>query len=180
MARRSAVLKARKRDRASTEVSLRSPSFYPEPEDSNRFFVIEKLLEKRFNNELNRIEYLVRWKNYPPSEDSWEPVDELSINASAMVKEFESGQVQLDTNDSQLHCLCRRPYDFRDGGMVQCSNCFIWYHFNCIKMNMEDANSYLRFYCKPCRQINPILKCKLKPEKAKLFYGRYLAGELDL
>lgn len=180
MARRSAALKAARRNPKASQTGTRLNPFYVDSDDKNRFFVIEKLLEKRYNEELRRTEYLVRWKNYPPSEDSWEPVDELNINASAMVRDFDSGQLELDPNDNQLHCLCRRPYNFRDGGMVQCSNCFVWFHFDCINMNMEDANSYLKFYCRPCRQLNPYLKCRLKPEKAKLFYGRALAGELDL
>ena len=38
-------------------------------------FVVESIKEHRFKNE--KIEYLVKWKNYPPSENSWEPEEHL-------------------------------------------------------------------------------------------------------
>lgn len=180
MARRALVLKALKRRGRQPRGQLPGPAriITPDLDDKDRFFVIEKLIGKRFNYDENQIEYLVRWKNYPPSEDTWEPVDELNINAADMVYEYEFGRVGRPTSEKELHCVCRKPYNSKDGGMVQCYNCSVWFHFHCINMDMEIANSYLRFFCKLCRDKNPTLKCIIKPEKAKFFYNRQLSGEI--
>lgn len=137
--------------------------------DEDRFFVIEKLLAKRRNTEMGYDEYLVRWANYPPDWDSWEPVTELEVNSSDLIDEFNKAGGR-NPNREELHCICRRPYIFDQGGMIQCFNCLAWYHFNCLKMDMELANSFARYYCDGCRTNNPTFENKFKPRRHVSFY----------
>ena len=130
--------------------------------DADRFYVIERLLDKRYVN--GREEYLVRWQNYPPEWDSWEPRVELDRNSKDLVDEYNRPR---DTygDDDELHCICRRPYRFEQGGMIQCFNCRVWYHFSCMAMNMAQANAFAKWNCSDCVQANPILKNLIKAEK---------------
>lgn len=136
-----------------------------QPSDENRFYVIEKLLDKRFNPDLRQEEYLVRWQNYPPEWDSWEPRVELERNSMDMILAFNK---TLKEDSETPHCICRKPYRFDDGGMIQCYNCLEWFHFTCLNIDMEEANSYAKFYCSSCRAGNPYLKNMVKPEKAAI------------
>lgn len=132
-----------------------------EQSDSDRFYVIEKLLDKRFV--AGREEYLVRWQNYPPEWDSWEPRTELERNAIDMIREFNN--MPGPSTDDQPRCICRRPYRFDQGGLIQCVNCHEWYHFTCLKMNMAEANAYSKWHCSDCMDANPSLKNLIKPDK---------------
>lgn len=142
-------------------------------EDEERFFVVEKLLKKRIYK--GREEYLVRWLNYPPEEDTWEPRSELEVNSIDLIIDFNKEPPREETN--RLHCICHKTYKFDQGGMIQCFNCLTWYHFSCIKMNMEEANSFARYYCVDCRKINPKLKNQIKEEKLRSRYGKFLDQE---
>lgn len=50
-------------------------------------FVVEKILDKRKEN--NRIQYLIKWKGYGSSKNTWEPKTELIKDIPDMIKEFE-------------------------------------------------------------------------------------------
>ena len=49
-------------------------------------FEIERIIEKKVSRK-GEISYLVRWKGYPPSDDSW--VKKSEIHAEEIVKKFE-------------------------------------------------------------------------------------------
>jgi len=52
--------------------------------DSEEYFEVEDILaSKRINNQLH---YLIKWKGYPSSDNSWEPV--ANIPAKGLIKEF--------------------------------------------------------------------------------------------
>lgn len=133
-----------------------------QPVDEDRFYVIEKILNKRFVDD--REEYLVRWQNYPPEWDSWEPRIELERNALDMINEYNRIR-EPDEAQDKLHCICKRPYRFDQGGMIQCNNCLEWFHFKCLAMNMAEANAYAKWNCHDCFRANPNLKNLIKPEK---------------
>jgi hypothetical protein len=136
-------------------------------EDPDRFFIIEALLDKRCDRNGNE-EYLVRWQNYPPEYDSWEPRAELEQNSMDMINDFNNEQPKTDKQ--QLHCICRRPYTAKSGGMIQCFTCTEWYHFSCINMNMAEANSFARWHCDRCRTcLN--LRNIIKRNKVSTLYG---------
>lgn len=139
--------------------------------DEDRFFVIEKLLDKRYNHEFCYHEYLVRWQNYPPDWDSWEPAHELERNSLDLINEFN--KIGRDDQEyRELHCTCRRPYRFDQGGMIQCFNCLTWFHFSCLGMNMEEANSFAKYYCDDCRLKNPTFKNMYKEKTVVHFYSQ--------
>lgn len=138
--------------------------------NEDRFYVIEKLLKKR-NDANGNEQYLVRWQNYPPDYDSWEPREELEKNALDMIHQFNRLHYPTDCQPDDLHCICRKPYKFNQGGMIQCYECQTWYHFTCLNMNMIEANSYARYYCECCRQHNSQLKNIIKHDKVSTLYG---------
>ena len=131
-------------------------------EKPSAFWVIESLIDKRTNYR-GKEEYLVHWEGFNHDSDTWELREELEINAKAMVNEYERLQDPVLSSDS-VHCICRRPYRFEQGGMIQCNNCIGWYHFKCIKMSIAEANSYQRFYCIACRTRNTFLRNQFKEE----------------
>ena len=58
-------------------------------------YEVEKILDKRIKR--NRIEYLVQWKGYPPEDNSWEPIRNLS-NSPATIQDYET-QVSSSQGD---------------------------------------------------------------------------------
>lgn len=158
---------SRKRKNPRNEVHYDPPE--PSSEDEKeRFFVIEKLLDRRINQSDGQEEFLVRWLNYTKDWDTWEPRAEVERNASDMVKNFNR---QDRPCDNDLHCICHRPYKFDQGGMIQCFNCYTWFHFKCIEMNMEQANLCLRYYCTNCMKADGHLKILYKTPRAERFYS---------
>ena len=54
-----------------------------------RFYEVEKIVNKR-TNAYGLVEYLVKWKGYPTSENTWEPKKHLK-RLDYMIKEYENG-----------------------------------------------------------------------------------------
>lgn len=158
---------SRKRRNPSNEIHREPPSSSQEDEE-DRFFVMEKLLDRRLNKRTGKEEFLVRWQNYSPEHDTWEPRAEIERNAMDMVRNFSR---QDKACDNDQHCICRRPYKFDQGGMIQCFSCYIWYHFSCIKMNLDEANHCLRYYCDKCREKDSTFRILYKSRQAARFYS---------
>lgn len=153
------------------------PRIIPEePADEDRFYVVEQILKRRVDLNTGETQYLVRWKNYLPEDDSWEPEEEIQKNCRDLIKNFLDKSLAAGPSDENHYCICKRKYHFDQGGMIQCFHCLEWYHFTCLKMNMEEANSFAKWYCKECREKNSELKCRVKDEKLNTFYGKSLAG----
>ena len=75
--------------------SLLKPCIHPHDEDTSPTFIhpetaeaeyeVEAILRHRINRRRNnKLEYLIRWKNFDQSEDSWEPSENLT-NAREIV-----------------------------------------------------------------------------------------------
>ncbi|XP_035222659.1 uncharacterized protein LOC118195446, partial [Stegodyphus dumicola] len=60
-------------------------------EADEEIFKVEKILAKRFRH--GRFEYLIKWKGYPSSENTWEPKE--NILSPALLAEFEKRHNQL-------------------------------------------------------------------------------------
>ncbi|XP_076352585.1 uncharacterized protein LOC143247921 [Tachypleus tridentatus] len=56
----------------------------------NRVYQVEKVLGKRFHE--GKLEYLLKWKGYPNSENCWEP--EENILSKNLIKEFEKQEAE--------------------------------------------------------------------------------------
>uniref|UniRef100_A0A803JXA0 Chromo domain-containing protein n=1 Tax=Xenopus tropicalis TaxID=8364 RepID=A0A803JXA0_XENTR len=63
-------------------------------------FEVESILDSKFNR--GRLQYLVRWKGYPPEENSWEPVS--NIHAPQLTRLFHK-----DHPDKPAPSRIRRP-----------------------------------------------------------------------
>jgi hypothetical protein len=50
-------------------------------------YLVEKILDKKKEN--NRIYFLIKWKGFPSSYNSWEPRSELIKDIPILIKEFE-------------------------------------------------------------------------------------------
>jgi hypothetical protein len=60
---------------------------HPEVIDGEEEYEVESIVDKRIRH--RRIEYRVKWKDYPEWESTWEPLDHLS-NARGKIDEYES------------------------------------------------------------------------------------------
>merc|ERR1712130_762499 len=65
--------------------------------DSEENFEVEEIVNHRFRK--GKIQYLIRWKNYTPEDDTWEPKENLecpekieAYNKKAKVAEELNGQ----------------------------------------------------------------------------------------
>ena len=65
-----------------------------EGESQDEIYYISRVIDYRYNSELATIQYLVKWKNYPSSDNSWITQDDfVSLD---MVREFWKRQDRLD------------------------------------------------------------------------------------
>uniref|UniRef100_A0AAV1TX21 Chromo domain-containing protein n=1 Tax=Peronospora matthiolae TaxID=2874970 RepID=A0AAV1TX21_9STRA len=70
-------------------------SVFPPPptplEDSRggQLYLVEQLLNHRDVNG-RRTSYLVRWRGYPPSWDTWEPRSQLMIDVLGLVEQYDA------------------------------------------------------------------------------------------
>lgn len=71
----------------STMPGQKPPKPLPIIVDSEEEMEVQEILDSRLKN--RKLQYLVRWKDMDPSEDSWEPLEHLK-NAPEMVKEFHA------------------------------------------------------------------------------------------
>ena len=94
-------------------------------ENDNREYELEWLLNSRISKRgrgRGRLEYLVKWKNYPLVEASWEPVTNL-MNAQEAIEEFHMEHPEAPQRirtieeikvDTQLKAL-KRLFGWQDG-----------------------------------------------------------------
>jgi hypothetical protein len=75
---------------------LRRSTHKRDPEDSiNNIYDVEKILAKKY--EAGRLLYLVKWLDYPESQNTWEPLTHLT-EVPELIEEFE--KEQLDREES--------------------------------------------------------------------------------
>ncbi len=49
-------------------------------------YIVEKIVDKRSRN--GKVEYRVKWENYPETQNTWEPISNLS-SVGFLINEFE-------------------------------------------------------------------------------------------
>lgn len=129
-------------------------------DNPDTLYVVEKILDKSYTIEGELI-YLTKWKDYPPSDNTWEPAGELEKYSKDLVDAFEG----RDRHTPELlYCICQKRYWFEDGGMIQCGYCLNWFHFVCLNMSLEEANDYERYFCERCESVNPFARCLRKSD----------------
>ncbi|XP_076466682.1 uncharacterized protein LOC143297951 [Babylonia areolata] len=73
------------------ETSEKDDESEEEESDDGEYFEVEKIMSRKKRDGI--FLYRVRWKGYPPSNDTWEPVDNLDV-VRDMVEEFDAREEQ--------------------------------------------------------------------------------------
>jgi len=87
------------------ETTAHGPNFTrPPPEivgGEEGHYEIERILTSRPTRNWKSTQYLVKWKGYPDSENSWLPAKELQ-SACELLKQFHNCQVRIITTNQAL------------------------------------------------------------------------------
>jgi len=78
----------------------------------------------------------------------------------------------LDDEDSEITCYCRKPYGGRP--MIECSSCQTWVHLTCAKVRRSNIPD--TWYCKFCRDPAKSSKGGAKSRARKPELGRKRGG----
>jgi len=85
------------------ETTAHRPNFARPPLEivggEERHYKIEKILTSRPTQNQKSTQYLVKWKGYPDSENSWLPTKELQ-SARELLKQFHNRQIRVITNQA--------------------------------------------------------------------------------
>jgi hypothetical protein len=57
-------------------------------EDPSDFYTVEAILNRRRRS--NKIQYLVKWQNYPEHDASWEPKAALKATISLLLEQYDA------------------------------------------------------------------------------------------
>ena len=72
------------------ETAIHGPNYsWPPPDlvDGEEEFEVEQILDMKQMGRGHKTHYLVKWKGYPTSDNSWEP--EKNLNADELIAEFK-------------------------------------------------------------------------------------------
>jgi hypothetical protein len=84
------------------ETELHGPNFTrPPPDlvDGEEEFEVEKILDARPQGRGRKMHYLIKWKGYPTSDNSWEPRE--NVKADKLIKEFQERRKQTNQNKNK-------------------------------------------------------------------------------
>ena len=68
--------------------------------NQNEEYEVEEILDAKWNSRTKRLRFLVRWKGYGPTEDSWETENDLE-NAKEALKDYKRARNLPATDISQ-------------------------------------------------------------------------------
>lgn len=89
-----------KPENGSTENDLPPEVMKPSGEfPINKEFVVERVIARRFNQKKKEFEYLLKWEGYPPEQNTWEPLDNIS-DYSHLIEQYEDSLVMNGTNSN--------------------------------------------------------------------------------
>ncbi|CAJ0957482.1 unnamed protein product, partial [Mesorhabditis belari] len=91
---------------------------------------------------------LARSRGRPRKAESERRRREAEARMKKMVEEGNDVRNMIDP--SELHCICRQPFDDRKF-YVACSQCQQWFHGKCIGLSEKRARRLSRFVCHDCR-----------------------------
>lgn len=65
----------------------------------NNVFIVKEILDKRIKR--GRIEYLIKWKEFPDSDNTWEPIDNIMDGCYHLIKQFEDNRLNQNFLNNQ-------------------------------------------------------------------------------
>ena len=79
------------------ETELHGPNYTrPPPDlvDGEEEYEVEKIIDMKQMGRGRKTYYLVKWKGYPTSDNSWEPQE--NIHADELIKEFQNRTLKIN------------------------------------------------------------------------------------
>lgn len=85
----------------SVESSVNIPDKPPlEDSDVESEYEIEKIIDHRINEKEHRMEFLVRWKGYGASDDTWEAFEMFAYDAPSIVQNYLIQMIRNQNNQN--------------------------------------------------------------------------------
>ncbi len=81
----------------------------------NEEYEIEKVIDHRQNTTTGQDEYLIKWKNYPASENTWEPESNLNAVALEEARKFKENRSTIEEDERLAHLFAAAARDNHDG-----------------------------------------------------------------
>ncbi|CAD8064543.1 unnamed protein product [Paramecium primaurelia] len=81
-------------------------------------YEVESIVERKFDEQTKAYLYQIKWKGYPHSQNTWEPIEHLqNPHVKKMVKEFDQAQETTSTKkqinlELLKQCLLKKLTDF--------------------------------------------------------------------
>merc|ERR1719499_2466858 len=75
------------------------PIVYEDAAEDDALYQVEYILDDRFNDELKRQEWLVKWEGYPVDQSTWEPLENVDGNVKFADYQDEKAGIALPTTD---------------------------------------------------------------------------------
>lgn len=115
---------------------------------------IEELNVKQEETQLDKKPIIKRSRkkseeiNDTPNNFEWDD-EEFPEEIAKQYKKY-SNAPKFNLNSEEVFCICRKP---DHGGllMISCDGCDDWFHFKCMKLNVQYQKLVSKFYCKFCR-----------------------------
>ncbi len=89
------------------ETAVHGPNFTRPPPDlieGEEEFEVERIVAHRTFGRSKHLQYLIKWKGYPESDNTWEPADQ--VHAPQLVKHYQS----TAQHQSSIKIGCVKPY----------------------------------------------------------------------
>lgn len=66
----------------------------------DKIYVVEQVLDKRWNVETGVVEYFLKWKGYTGKHNTWEPL--ANLDCPGLIKEFEYKKRAREDYESEM------------------------------------------------------------------------------